>query len=77
MPFFYASGEKIEPGDRVTYGGEPGEVEFVADPLVDPNDWYVTEHGGGVMITAFGAVFISDPSDDEDLVLVSRKPDGG
>lgn len=74
MPFFYMSGEEIKPGDRILYGGESGEVEFVADPSTDPQHWYVTEHGGGVMITAFGAVFLHKPEEDEDLVLVSRRP---
>jgi len=72
MPLFYASGEEIRPGDRVTYDGIESEVEFLADPAVDPTSWYVTEYGGSVMINAFGAVFIDNPRDDEDLVFVSR-----
>jgi len=76
MPFFYQSGEQIKAGDHVLLHGEPGEVEFVADPAVDPNDWYVKEHGGGVMIAepkVFGGLFINAPvSDYEDLEFVSR-----
>ena len=76
MPFFYATGQEIKVGDRIKYGEEEGEVELIADPAVDPNNWYVTEHGGGVMVTAFGAVFITDPKDDEDLVFLSRRATG-
>ena len=52
MPFLYPSREEIKAGDRVTYHGEPGEIEFVADKVIGDSaiDWYVTEHGGGVMI---------------------------
>lgn len=65
MHFSYQSGEKIRKGDRVTYHGEPGEIEFVADKLVGDAeiDWYMNEHGGGVMIIApkfFGRVFVHD-----------------
>lgn len=58
MGYTYQSGEEIKPGDRVLLHGEPGEVEFVVDPLSDPANWYVTEYGGGVMILepkVFGA----------------------
>jgi len=75
MPFFYQSGEEIRKGDRVLYDGEPGEIELVADPANDPDDWYVTEYGGGVMVIEpkhFGRVFVTDAHDDEDLEFVSR-----
>ena len=75
MGFTYQSGEEIRPGDRVLLHGEPGEVEFVADPLSDPDNWYVTEHGGGVMVTepkCFGSVFFSAPESNEDLEFVAR-----
>ncbi len=43
---------------------------------MDPNDWYVKEHGGGVMIAepkVFGRLFINAPASDyEDLEFVSR-----
>ena len=56
--------------------GEPGEVEFVADPLEDPNDWYVKEYGGGAMIAepkVFGRLFIHVPVGEyKDLEFVSR-----
>jgi hypothetical protein len=40
MAFVYQSGEEVKSGDRVTYHGEPGEVEFVVtnlagDPAMD------------------------------------------
>jgi hypothetical protein len=76
VPFFCQSGERIEPGDRVRLHGEPGEVEFVADPEDDPDSWHVKEHGGGVMIVepkVFGRLFIHAPvSQYDDLVFVSR-----
>lgn len=50
MPLFYMCGERVEKGDRVLHHGEQGIVEFVADPEVDPDDWYVKEYGGGVMV---------------------------
>jgi hypothetical protein len=74
MPFLYSSGEEIRKGDHVLLHGEPGEVEFVADPD-DPGNWYVQEHGGGVMIlepTVFGRLFVSDTANYEDLEFVSR-----
>ncbi|HTD42776.1 MAG TPA: hypothetical protein VK687_01295 [Bryobacteraceae bacterium] len=76
MPFFYRSGEQVKPGDRVRLHGEPGEIEFVADPMDDPDDWYVKQYGGGVMIVepkAFGRLFINSPvSQYEDLEFVAR-----
>ena len=78
MPFLYPSREEIKAGDRVTYHGEPGEIEFVADKVIGDSaiDWYVTEHGGGVMIVApkfFGRVFVHDTKNDEDLILIARE----
>jgi hypothetical protein len=32
VPFVYQSGETIMHGDRVLYGGNPGEIEFIIDP---------------------------------------------
>ena len=56
--------------------GEPGEIEFVADPMDGPDDWYVKQYGGGVMIVepkAFGRLFINSPvSQYEDLEFVAR-----
>ena len=70
----------IKKSDAVFFHGEPGEIEFVADPLVkDPEkDWYVEEYGGGVMILEpkkFGKAFLSQPENSEDLVFVSRSAD--
>jgi hypothetical protein len=38
----YGAGEDIRKGDRITYHGEPGEVEFVVTGLADDPrmDWY-------------------------------------
>jgi len=42
----------------------------------DPDDWYVKQYGGGVMIVepkAFGRLFINSPvSQYEDLEFVAR-----
>jgi hypothetical protein len=78
LPFFYQSGEQIEKGDRITYHGEPGEIDFVADKIVGDSavNWYVTECGGGVMIIEprhLGCVFVHDTEEDEDLILIARK----
>jgi hypothetical protein len=76
VPFFYRSGQQIKPGDRVRLHGEPGEIEFVADRVDDPNHWFVKQYGGGVMIVepkVFGTLFVDAPvSQYEDLEFVSR-----
>jgi hypothetical protein len=38
MAFVYQSGEEVKSGDRVTYHGEPGEVEFVHQPNRRPRN---------------------------------------
>ena len=80
MIFRYQSGEEVAKGDRVTFHNEPGEIELVASPPGDPEtDWYIKEHGGGIMIRElepklFGRVFISTDQLDktEDLQFVAR-----
>jgi hypothetical protein len=62
MAFFYPSSEEIRKGDKVLLHGEPGEIEFITDPANDPDDWYVKEHDGGVMILepkSFGRLFVT------------------
>lgn len=61
-------------GDHVLWHGETGEVEFAADCDTDPDNWYVTECGGGVMliVDGFGNIFDTTPNDSEDLEFVSR-----
>jgi hypothetical protein len=78
MPFFYPTYEEIKAGDRVTYHGEPGEIEFVAEKVVGNSeiDWFVAQYGGGAMVLApksFGRVFVNDTVKEEDLIFVSRK----
>lgn len=76
MPFFYKSGDEVQEGDWIIYQGEKGEIEFLADPSVVPHDWYVTEFGGGVMVSeprVFGRVFIPDPANAEELRLLARR----
>ncbi len=77
MAFVYQSGETVQKGDRITYHGELGNVDFLADPLspTPETDWYVEEFGGGVMIIVpdhMGSVFIHDPATEEDLEFVGR-----
>jgi hypothetical protein len=76
----YQTGDEIQKGDRVLFHGEPGEIEFIVDALsADPAmDWYMKEHGPGVMVLEpkiFGRAFIRDTENAEDLVLVSRTHD--
>ena len=82
MPFRYQSGAEIKKGDRVIFHGEPGEIEFVADPLVnDPEtEWYVQEYGGGAMVVepkVFGRAFLSNTEDEQDLIFVLRLAEEG
>lgn len=74
---FYRSGQQILAGDRVLLHDEPGEVEFVSDPLDDENRWYFETYGGGVMVReakVFGRLFIEarNISNYDDLEFVSR-----
>jgi hypothetical protein len=77
LPFVYQTGEEIRKGDRVIFHGEPGEIEFVADPDINNPEthWYVREYGGGVMIMEpkhFGRCFLHRTDTAEDLEFVSR-----
>ncbi len=74
MSFKYQSGEEVRAGDRIVYADDPGEVEFIADSTTAPDDWYVREYGGGVMIRTakMGSVFLTTTEDEEDLDLVAR-----
>jgi hypothetical protein len=76
MPLFYQSGEEIKKGDRVIFHGEPGEIEFVADPASPDSetDWYIKEYGGGIMVLEpkhFGRAFLPTPT-ESNLWFVSR-----
>ena len=76
MPFEYHDGGEIRKGDKVLFHGELGEIEFIADPLVNDQArvWYVQEFGGGVMVAEpkGGHTFVTETKDAEDLVFVSR-----
>jgi hypothetical protein len=77
MGYTYSTGQEIMKGDRVSYLGEPGEIEFVVDGLIgDPGtDWYVHEYGGGVMVRepkVFRSTFLSEKEDLDDLIFVTR-----
>ncbi|MGO9775632.1 MAG: hypothetical protein ACLPM3_03475 [Terracidiphilus sp.] len=77
MPLYYQSGEEVKKGDKVLYAEKPGEIEFVADPVViDPaTKWYVEEYGGGVMVSVpnhFGSVFSRGLVIDDEIEFMSR-----
>ena len=77
MALTYQSGEDIQIGDRVTYGGNAGTIELVVESLTgDPEqDWLLETSGAGVMVAeprVFGRVYLRDPHDEEDLLFVAR-----
>ena len=71
--------ESSNADDRVFLHGELGQIEFVVDPADNPDDWYVTKHGGGVMVVearVFGRLFIPAPANYEDVKFASRSEGG-
>ena len=69
---------KSRRGDRLLFHGESAEIEFIVDSLVgDPAiDWYMREHGPGVMVLEpkyLGRVYLGDTANAEDLVFIGRK----
>ena len=77
MVLTYQSGENIQIGDRVTYGGNPGTIELVVEGLTgDPeHDWLFETHGAGIMVAepkVFGRVYLPAPHEEEDLLFVAR-----
>jgi hypothetical protein len=77
MALTYQSGEDIQIGDRVTYGGNAGKIELVVESRTgDPGqDWLFETNGAGVMVAepkVFGRVYLHDPHDEEDLLFVAR-----
>ncbi len=71
------SGEEIQLGDRVAYGGNAGTIELVVEGLTgDPErDWLFETNGAGIMVAepkVFGRVYLHDPHEEEDLVFVAR-----
>jgi hypothetical protein len=71
------SGEKIQRGDRVTYGGNAGVIELVVDALTGDTekDWLFETNGAGIMVAEpkmFGRVYLHDPHEEEDLLFVAR-----
>ena len=73
----YASGEEVRAGDAVTYFGNPGKVDFIANPEhpTPETKWYIKEFGGGAMVSdsKIGPVFLSPERDLDALILVSRE----
>jgi hypothetical protein len=74
--FHYRSGDPVQAGDRATYFGDPGVVEFIASDGNPGYEWYVETFPpyGGIMlnVSSMGSVLISDVPGDEDLAFVSR-----
>ena len=73
----YETGEEIQQGDRVTYGGNAGVIELVVDGLTGDaeKDWLFETHGAGIMVAepkVFGRVYLHDPHEEEDLHFVGR-----
>src|SRR5271168_2287229 len=51
MPLTYSTGEEIKKGNVVLFHDEPGEIDFVADPLIKhPDTDYVEKFGVGAMV---------------------------
>jgi hypothetical protein len=77
MALRYQSGEVIQPGDRVTYGGNAGTIELVVEGLTgDPErDWLFETNGAGIMVAepkVLGRVYLHDPHEEEGLLFVAR-----
>lgn len=74
MTLTYPTGELVQKGDRIRYGGSEGVVEFIAFDDDPETDWYAERFGGGCMIhtEAFGSIFLRSTDDKEDLELLSR-----
>jgi hypothetical protein len=72
MALKYLSGEEVKPGDKVSYGSEPGQIEFVAELGHPETGWYFEQYGSGCMIAvpAYSMPVFTTP--DEDLEFVSR-----
>jgi hypothetical protein len=77
MALKYRSGEDIQSGDHVTYGGNAGMIELVVEALtgVPEEDWLFETNGPGIMVAepkVFGRVYLHDPHEEEDLRFVGR-----
>jgi hypothetical protein len=77
MALIYQTGEEIQRGDRVTYGGNGGTIELVVEGLTgDPEtDWLFETNGTGIMVAVpkvFGRVYLHAPHEEEDLHFVGR-----
>jgi hypothetical protein len=72
----YATGEVVEPGDRVELDGELSTVEVVIDREIDLRSWGLNERGLMLNNTTLGRVF--EPLEGavlrESVVLLGRKP---
>jgi hypothetical protein len=46
MILFYLCGEPVLPADRARLHGEPGEIEFIADPMDGSDNWHLEQYEG-------------------------------
>jgi hypothetical protein len=77
MALTYQSGEDIQLGNRVTYGGNARTVELVVEGLTgDPEtDRLFETNGPGVMVAepkGFGRVYLPAPHEEEDRLFLAR-----
>jgi hypothetical protein len=77
MALTYQTGEEIQRGDRVTYGGNPGVIELVVEASTGQpeEDWLLETLGAGIMVAepkVFGRVYLHAPHEEEDLRFVGR-----
>jgi hypothetical protein len=77
MVLKYQSGQVIQPGDRVTFGGNAATIERVVEGLTgnSKEDWLFETNGVGTMVAepkVFGHVYLHDPREEEDLLFVAR-----
>jgi hypothetical protein len=75
----YQSGEKICPGDRITWAGRPGRVIFVLGSTEnspvdgDSHEWLAETETGGFMLEVEGVGRVFEHNGDEDLTLEERR----
>ena len=72
---YYLTGEKILPGDIISYAGGKAEVDFVIGygEYDDDNNWYKKEFKAGFMIISekYGSILLKEA--DEDVEFIKRK----
>jgi hypothetical protein len=75
----YQSGEKICPGDRVTWAGRLGRVIFVLGSTENSpadmggHDWLAETETSGFLLEVEGVGLIFEHDGDEDLNFIKRR----